>query len=119
MTDLRDKPSGRPTNADTDTPLPPPSADPEVPPLREDYGGPRTTSGGERVRPDTSEAPADVTPLPSGDGLPPGDTHENFNAPAHSKAGEGDEAHRAGRSPAGDKSGWEPTSRPEARDNDR
>lgn len=112
MTNPRDEPSGTPINADTGTPIPHPTSDPEVPPLREDYGGPRTASDGDRVSPDATEVGADVTPLLSDDGVESRGTGENFGPPAHSRTGEDDAEHEAGRSGTGEAAGWESTSMP-------
>lgn len=109
MSDEHNKPTTPPTNTDTGTPLP--SADPEVPPLREDYGGPRTASDGTHVAPNTSEPPSAV-PLPSSDGVERRGTDENnMGAPASSRTGSDDAEHRQGRSGSDRPAGWSPTSR--------
>ena len=85
MADNRDQPSGRPTHADTETPIPDLPRRPGAPPLREDYGGPRQATDGERVTPDTTDTKSPVTPRRSGQAKS-GATRENFGAPTHSEA---------------------------------
>lgn len=87
MADKRDQPSGRPTNADTETPVPDLRRRPGDPPLREDYGGPRQAADGQRVTPDATDTKAPTTPRPSGGEVKSGATRENFGAPTHSATG--------------------------------